>query len=152
MFYMQRGKRRAICKICSDIEHKKYVLQNPEIIKKHEAKRHLKNRENRLKGMRKYHATHKKQIAKRKSEYGKRNLKTLNGKSSLKRERIRQAVPKGLSKADRSRIIKIYESCPKGYHVDHIIPLKGEKVCGLHVPWNLQYLPAKQNLKKYNKY
>lgn len=54
--------------------------------------------------------------------------------------------------ANLDKIKEIYERCPEGYHVDHIVPLQGDLVSGLHVESNLQYLTSTDNLKKHNSF
>lgn len=54
--------------------------------------------------------------------------------------------------ADIPTIRKFYQDCPDGCHVDHIVPLRGDNVCGLHVIENLQYLPSSDNISKSNKF
>jgi len=91
----------------------------------------------------------------RKSLINKRYANTEKGRltnshnNALRHSRKLKAVPKW---ANIEMIKEIYRNRKKGYHVDHIIPLKGENVCGLHVENNLQYLTAKENILKSNKY
>lgn len=76
-------------------------------------------------------------------------IATRNSGAILYSYKRSKRVPKW-SQTDKIR--QFYMDCPPDCHVDHIIPLCGTLVSGLHVLENLQYLPAQENLKKGNKY
>jgi hypothetical protein len=69
--------------------------------------------------------------------------------SARRRARKLLAMPEW---ADKEAIRKKYLNCPEGMHVDHWAPLQGGLVCGLHVHYNLQYMPANENISKSNKF
>jgi len=64
--------------------------------------------------------------------------------------REKEATPRWLTEAHWGEIKKLYKSRKNGEHVDHIVPLKGVGVCGLHVPWNLRVISAEENCGKSN--
>lgn len=87
------------------------------------------------------------------SEYSKQHY--LNNKPAYRAKDAKYRASKlnrTPSWANLEKIKEFYLNCPKGYHVDHIIPLQGETISGLHVENNLQYLPASENLSKGNKW
>lgn len=89
-------------------------------------------------------------------KHSKENRWMYNARDAKRRAAELQATP---SWADLEQIGRIYKLCRKvtkktgvEHHVDHILPLQGENVCGLHVEKNLAILPAKMNLSKGNTY
>jgi hypothetical protein len=68
--------------------------------------------------------------------------------------RARRRIAEGAIITDfyKIEIKAIYAACPGGMEVDHIHPLLGKNFSGLHVPWNLQYLPMPENRAKGNKW
>lgn len=83
------------------------------------------------------------------NEYYLNNKSIVIYNNSIRRASILKATP---SWANLDKIKEIYKNCPEGYHVDHIIPLQGDTVCGLHYELNLKAIPAKDNLSKSNKF
>ncbi len=71
---------------------------------------------------------------------------------ALNRVRRIKRYPKWLSENEKNKIKQFYNDCPEGMVVDHIIPLCGENVSGLHRLNNLQYLSKNENQKKNNKF
>ncbi len=93
----------------------------------------------------------------RDDKYRVNNLDKDAAKSAKRRATRIQAAPLWLTKQHLIEIKDIYYQAQEytrilgePYHIDHIIPLRGITVSGLHVPWNLQIITEKENLKKGN--
>ena len=87
--------------------------------------------------------------------YRKKYLQSPKGKAAstaISAKRRAAQLPRIPLWGDIEAVKQVYVTCPEGYHVDHIIPLQGELVSGLHIAANLQYLTAKANCEKNNSY
>lgn len=133
---------RAQCKTCRNTKVADYAKQNPEKTAGYQAKS-----EQRL------------EVKLYRSSYRKQNKSYFLSKNSEYRARKIKASPTWLSAEQKAEIMSFYEHAKdckavsgQDYEVDHIVPLKGKDICGLHVPWNLQVLPSDLNRKKSNKY
>lgn len=85
------------------------------------------------------------------------NRGKLNAKEAKRRAKKLHATPPWLTEEHFKQIKNIYELAKKledffGFpmEVDHEIPLQGENICGLHVPWNLLIMTREENNRKSN--
>jgi hypothetical protein len=113
---------------------KKYAIDHPE-----------RGRER----VKRYYKRHPDRVRKLKEKWIGANpekYRVLLRQGNAKRRALKKAT-NNCAGADMELLRLIYLYCPKGFHVDHIIPLsKG----GVHHPNNLQYLPALINAQKHN--
>jgi len=70
--------------------------------------------------------------------------------SDIRKRRYGAVIPPWANEAHMRALYRFAETF--GYHVDHIVPVNSELVCGLHCPDNLQYLKPGQNIKKSNRW
>jgi hypothetical protein len=90
-------------------------------------------------------------------DWAKRNPAKVNAKWMKRDAAKKHRTPSWLTLDEFWMIEQAYDIAAKRsqmlgieFHVDHIVPLQGKTVSGLHVPWNLQVIPAKLNQQKSN--
>jgi hypothetical protein len=91
----------------------------------------------------------------RDSKYAKQNRPKRNALAAKRKAIKLNRTPPWLNQKHLEQIEELYTIAKmfkmytgQEYHVDHIVPLQGKNVSGLHAPWNLQVLPAKENMSK----
>jgi hypothetical protein len=148
--------RRSVCRKCrseNEREYKKqYKADNRIAVSEYNKKYHEENKEERISYMQDYRDNNKDYF----KNWRKLNKDLCRAQLAKYRSKKAKATPDWVDKEDLKGMYtlakRLENLCGVSYHVDHIVPLNGENICGLHVPWNLQILEAKMNLSKGNSY
>lgn len=139
-------------------KHKIYREKNKEKIKEYRNAYRKQNYTKCLKWCKDYKLKNKENVKNNLKNWRKSNRDKCNASHAKRRSTKLQATPSWLSNNDFNNIKIWYmyakllkSSFDESLHVDHIVPLQGVDVCGLHVPWNLQILPSSINIGKKNR-
>ena len=141
---IHKEEQKAYQKVYREIRKEEIKAYNTDYYKDHQEE--IKDQK---KG---YSKDNKEKISTYLKSYRKNNPLKIRGNKAKRRASEIHRTPKWLTIKDLKDIKMFYENCPVGYHVDHIIPLQGKFVSGLHVLSNLQYLTPQENFSKSNKY
>ena len=160
-----------MCKDCRRLRNISHKTVNAEIRKRHYeknkeyilAKLQTDKNPEKLERIKQYNVEYAKRNRKRISEKRKAQYPQEMGQrrawSAKRRAAKLRACPTWLTLEQLEEIKQIYFIAKEkqleeeiAYDVDHIVPLLGENVCGLHVPWNLRVISATENRRKGNKY
>lgn len=137
---------------------KAWSKANKEKRSQEAAKRYEENKDAILASNRqKYHANLENERA-RSSAYAKAHREEHNARVRKYRESRIERTPAWTNESDKLRMQCYYQVAKMRtretgeiWSVDHIVPLQGENVSGLHVSWNLQVITKRENIAKGNK-
>lgn len=146
------------CKACVSAYNKKYRAANAEKIAMQKVEWKQANKEHVARKDKAYAEANPEKRAQSRKKWSAANPGKDTASKALNRQARKKRVPTWLSDDDHWMIEQAYELSALRtkmfgfpWHVDHIIPLQGKKVSGLHVPMNLQVIPAVDNLRKSNR-
>ena len=156
------------CIECARLGKIEWRKKNPERVKALKLAEQKRNRPAANARNRRYAATHREQLnaaglARRLAHPEKEKARTkawakthperMAAATARRRAATLRATP---GWADKAKIQKVYDLCARfrslgcDFHVDHVIPLQGRNVCGLHVHNNLEIIEASKNRSKSN--
>ena len=134
-------------------------LRNKDRISKRRKEKYPELRELLSKYKREYYKDNREYLIEKAKRWASHNKAKVNASQQKRRIKKKSALIKSLTRDDYYEMESIYEVArlmtelfDETFHVDHIVPLQHKLVCGLHVPWNLQIITAKENLSKSNKF
>ena len=144
------------CKDCYKIVDRKRRLKHADKEKSRHAKYSKENPEKEREKYRRWYKNNSEKASAKAKRYYLKNLDKNAAKSSKRRAQMANAC---VSWADTDKIQAIYSKCRQisdetgiEHHVDHIIPIKSDFVCGLHVENNLRILTGFENQSKHNNF
>lgn len=136
--------------------NREFRAANPERSAQYSATYRANNPEKRRESAANYRKRNEQRERIYRKLYAANNRDKLAAKASMRRALKLMATPEWANKA---AIFEIYEFCARvsnsmnvEHHVDHIVPLVSDLVCGLHCESNLRVIPATINLSKSNRY
>ncbi len=153
----KKGLRQTKCKLCTNQYTRSNHAKNASKISAAKKDYYMDNQAHILAQRKQHYADNTDAVKQRNYAYKKENHAYYIGKV---KERQMSKIKRTPVWADKERIQSYYNVCAffnevngyAKYHVDHIIPLQGKTVSGLHVHNNLQVIPAKENLSKGNRH